>query len=205
MIKRLNKACKFFPCHAGLEDCTFCYCPFYPCLDQERGEYAHSSKNNKKIWSCEPCNWIHKRKCVDDIFRLIREDGCRKKKIKDEKTGIVVLSHGSRVKKANATLYKAVKAIKKNTGLNNIIPAYFQFFRPDLTKGVKNLVRLGCRRIVIIPFFLFNGNHVTRDIPCIIEDARLKFPDVKFVYTRSLGEDGRVADIVSDILREVLA
>ena len=70
MVKRLNKACKYFPCHKGLEDCTFCYCPFYPCLDKKRGKYVYSG--NKAVWSCEDCNWIHKKKVVDGIFDLIR-------------------------------------------------------------------------------------------------------------------------------------
>ena len=73
MPKRLNKACKYFPCHKGLEDCTFCYCPFYPCLDKKRGKHVYSKKN-KAIWSCENCNWIHKKKVVDKIFDLIRKN-----------------------------------------------------------------------------------------------------------------------------------
>jgi len=73
MAKRLNKACKYFPCHKGLEDCTFCYCPFYPCLDKKRGRYVYSKK--KAIWSCENCIWIHKKKVVDKIFKLLRRSG----------------------------------------------------------------------------------------------------------------------------------
>lgn len=205
MVKRLNRACKFFPCHRGLEDCTFCYCPFYPCLNEGRGEYVYSSKNNRKIWSCEPCNWIHKKKVVDDIFELIRENRRPREKLKDGRTGIIVLSHGTKIKRANAILVKTVKKIKQDTGLGLIVPAYLQLSRPDLTKSIKRLIGLGCQRIIIVPFFLFNGNHVTRDIPGIIKKARIMFPNLEFVYTKSLGEDRRVADIVSDMLREVLA
>ncbi len=204
MLKRLNRACEFFPCHTGLEDCTFCYCPFYPCLNEERGEYVCSSKNNKKIWSCEPCDWIHKRKVVDDIFELIRENRRPREKFKDGRTGIIVLSHGTKIKKANAILDKIIAKIKQDTGLAIIVPAYLQLCRPDLTKSIKRLAGQGCRRIIIIPFFLFNGNHVTRDIPVIIKKARSEFPEVEFTYTKSLGEDRRVADIISDTLREVL-
>ncbi len=203
MLKRLNKACKFSPCHTGLEDCTFCYCPLYPCLNGERGEYVYSSKNNKKIWSCESCSWIHKRKVVDNIFELIRKNIRSREKLKDSRTGIIVLSHGTKIKKANAILVKIVEKIKQDTGLDVIVPAYLQLCRPDLIKSIKRLVGRGCRRIVIVPFFLFNGNHVTRDIPSIIKKAKSKFPKVEFTYTKSLGEDGRVADIVSDMLREV--
>ncbi|OIO80872.1 MAG: hypothetical protein COW11_06175 [Candidatus Omnitrophica bacterium CG12_big_fil_rev_8_21_14_0_65_43_15] len=70
--KRINKYCKFYPCHKKLEDCTFCWCPFYPCLKKKRGYYVHSKKTGKKIWACDKCGWIHKKSTVDKIFKSIR-------------------------------------------------------------------------------------------------------------------------------------
>jgi Zn-finger protein len=204
MVKRLNKACKYFPCHKSLEDCTFCYCPLYPCLDKKKGELVYSAKYKKGIWSCEPCDWIHKRDVVEDIFNLIRENSSRRQALKSDKRGIVVLSHGSRLKKANSSLDRTVRAIKQKTGLNTIIPAYLQAFHPDLSESIKGLVTRGCRTLVIVPFFLFNGNHVTRDIPGLIKEEKKKYPKIKFIYTKNLSEDMRIADIVADIIGEAL-
>lgn len=67
-MKRKNKACRYFPCHKELEDCTFCYCPFYPCENKERGHFI----NDGEIWDCSECNWIHKKETVDKIFEVIR-------------------------------------------------------------------------------------------------------------------------------------
>ncbi|TAN60140.1 hypothetical protein EPN16_05810, partial [bacterium] len=39
-LLRVNRACKYFPCHQNLEDCAFCYCPFYPCREKGLGEYV---------------------------------------------------------------------------------------------------------------------------------------------------------------------
>lgn len=74
MLKRINKACSYFPCHNGLEDCTFCYCPFYPCEDKSLGRYIQSIKLKKNIWSCQDCSWIHKKKTADRIYKLIRRN-----------------------------------------------------------------------------------------------------------------------------------
>jgi len=71
--KRTNKACKYFPCHSKLQDCTFCYCPFYPCEDKKRGKYL--APPHEKIWSCKNCSWIHQTKIVDKIFDLIKKSG----------------------------------------------------------------------------------------------------------------------------------
>lgn len=76
--KRVNKACRYFPCHKGLEDCTFCYCPFYPCLDENLGRFI-SVKAGERIWSCLDCNWIHKKRVVDDLFCIIRNSNYQEK------------------------------------------------------------------------------------------------------------------------------
>jgi Zn-finger protein len=69
-----NKYCKFYPCHKDLQDCTFCYCPFYPCKNPANGgKFVVSSKSKRKIWSCENCTWIHQKKVVNRIIKLIKD------------------------------------------------------------------------------------------------------------------------------------
>lgn len=204
MIERLNKACKFFPCHTGLEDCTFCYCPFYPCLDDSLGRFIHSPKLKKDIWSCEDCNWIHKKRVVDEIFSFIRENKRRPKiALKNKETGVVILGHGSKLKKANSILDEVIRVVKRRFGLSAIVPAHLQFSRPNLSESIKNLVNKGCSKIIIIPFFLFNGNHVTRDIPRALKKEMALYPEVSFVYSKNIGKDARLGEIVADRIMEV--
>ena len=118
--------------------------------------------------------------------------------------GIIILSHGSKLKTANASLNKTVQAIKQKTGFNMIVPAYLQFCRPDLEESAKYLIMNGCRAVIVVPFFLFNGNHVTRDIPHIIDRERARYPKINFIYTKNLGDNIRVADIVSDMVEEAV-
>ena len=228
MIKRINQACSYFPCHEDLEDCTFCYCPFYPCQEEGLGKYLYSSRLKKKVWSCKSCNWIHQIKTVDRIYNLIRKHGselrkdipaakperqwfgvqysqshkAKSKTLSDKQTGVVVLGHGSRLKKANALIPEVINGLKRTLGLSRIYPAYLQLAKPDLGQSLEKLAKVGCRRIIIIPFFLFVGNHVSRDIPEIIEQEKKKYPDVRFIYTDNLGEDSRIADIVADKIIE---
>ncbi|MFX1364324.1 MAG: cysteine-rich small domain-containing protein [Promethearchaeota archaeon] len=59
----LDKSCDYLPCHDGLEDCTFCYCPFYPCNEIDtRGFEKINSNTQKPIWACSNCLFIHKMK-----------------------------------------------------------------------------------------------------------------------------------------------
>lgn len=206
MVKRANKACKFYPCHKKLEDCAFCYCPFYPCLNNKRGSYVYSPKLKKNIWSCQDCSWIHKKKTVDGIFSFIRRSNSSKVPFPDtSKTGIIILGHGSKFHKANKLIPEVVKTMKLRTGYNIIEPSCLQFHHPDLSESIKKIVKRGCKKIIIVPFFLFKGNHVRRDIPKVIKKETGKYPDVSFVFTKSLGEDARISDIVFQRINEAMA
>ncbi len=55
--------CKYYPCHFEGQDCTFCFCPFYPCLYYEFGRLK-----DMRVWSCMECNWIHEKDNVETVL-----------------------------------------------------------------------------------------------------------------------------------------
>jgi len=72
---KLNKGklCKYYPCHDMEEqDCTFCYCPIYPCEIEETGGKWIEDKYGNKIWDCSDCKIIHEKVVVDEIKRMIK-------------------------------------------------------------------------------------------------------------------------------------
>lgn len=61
--------CDYYPCHFQGQDCTWCYCPFYPCLDPSTGGKHKDRKEKGRIWSCINCRWVHK----EEVAVAIRE------------------------------------------------------------------------------------------------------------------------------------
>ncbi|WNY27393.1 aminotransferase class I/II-fold pyridoxal phosphate-dependent enzyme [Methanolapillus ohkumae] len=73
--KNERETCEYYPCHFEGQDCTFCYCPFYPCKDERTGgTYVHSSKRNAKIWSCTDCYIPHITSVVEKLLDGLMED-----------------------------------------------------------------------------------------------------------------------------------
>ncbi|WP_414469972.1 precorrin-3B C(17)-methyltransferase [Methanobacterium sp. ACI-7] len=70
IIEGPNVECDYYPCHRGGENCTFCYCPFYPCGDSSTGGKWIKEKG---VWSCEDCIWIHEDKTVECIMSKLPE------------------------------------------------------------------------------------------------------------------------------------
>lgn len=149
---------------------------------------------------------------IDGILKFLVGN---KKKIKNQlpthQTGIIILAHGSKlrdkksypiVETVQSTIRKIVEDVKKKNNCNLVEEAYFQFIKPDLHQSIKKLVSKGCKKIIVLPFFLFSGNHVTRDIPEIIKKEEERYKDVKFVITKSVGEDSRIIEIVLELIKE---
>lgn len=69
---KTGRDCKYYPCHFEGQDCTFCFCPFYPCLDEKRGKFI-VGKKKKRVWTCKDCNDIHNQEIVERIIALLGE------------------------------------------------------------------------------------------------------------------------------------
>ncbi len=75
-IRGNDLSCEYNPCHAVLEDCTFCYCLFYPCNDESTGGYLLTSRRTgKQVWDCSNCTLTHMKDNAQFILdRLITLD-----------------------------------------------------------------------------------------------------------------------------------
>lgn len=124
--------------------------------------------------------------------------------MKVKRIGIVILGHGSKRKVANKQIAEVINQIKPRLISTKIVPAYLQFCRPTLKESVRLLVKRDCKTIIVVPFFLFMGNHVKRDIPKAIKNETIKYPELEFIYAESLGKDTRIAEIVLGRIKKVM-
>lgn len=83
--------------------------------------------------------------------------------------------------------------------------AYLQFKKPTISQAIKNSVQAGAKRIIIHPYFLSNGIHVTKNIPELIEKAKVLYPDVEFICTAPLGSQEKIAEVVLASIKAVQA
>jgi threonine-phosphate decarboxylase len=61
--------CEYYPCHLEGQDCTFCFCPFYPCENTKTGgEVLHRSTGGT-VWSCAGCDLIHDGDIADKVLK----------------------------------------------------------------------------------------------------------------------------------------
>ncbi len=61
-----NYECRYYPCHFEGQDCSLCFCPFYPCFIYELGYIKKTTKGY--VWNCKDCHWIHEKDVVEEVL-----------------------------------------------------------------------------------------------------------------------------------------
>ena len=114
--------------------------------------------------------------------------------------GILVVSHGSPRQTANEVLAKLVGQVAVRLDGAMILPAFFSLASPTIEDQVAHLAGQGVRRIVLKPYFLHNGQHVSRDIPARVEECRKRFPGVEITVLPTLYNEPIIEDLLVERL-----
>jgi L-threonine-O-3-phosphate decarboxylase len=73
-----NPICIEKKCHLKVEDCSFCFCHFYPCLDNITGGKFIERENGRLVWSCTDCIWIHRKDVVNLLIKKLVDIDAKK-------------------------------------------------------------------------------------------------------------------------------
>lgn len=111
---------------------------------------------------------------------------------------MILLAHGAR----SDTWAQPFREIRDRAGAmrpgTRVELAYLEFMEPDLASACDALARAGATRIVVCPLFLGVGGHVARDVPRLVDAARMRWPAVEIECTPTLGEDDGVLQAIVD-------
>lgn len=70
-----RKTCEYYPCHFEGQNCTFCFCPFYPCENERTGGKWIESSRGGRIWSCVDCHLVHNKEIAQKILDCLMQEG----------------------------------------------------------------------------------------------------------------------------------
>ena len=119
---------------------------------------------------------------------------------------VILLGHGSRRgSETDEGLKDAAGRLQRLAGPGvRVRMAAFEFTRPSIPEAVSALVEEGSRRIVIAPFFLFDGKHVRVEIPEELDGLRARYPDLDLRLARTLEKDPRLVDVAVERVQAVV-
>jgi sirohydrochlorin cobaltochelatase len=120
-----------------------------------------------------------------------------------DQTLLVVVGRGSSDPDANSNVAKVTRMLVEGMGFGWGETLYSGVTFPLVEPGLRHVVRLGYRRILVFPYFLFSGVLVSR-IRQHTERVAADHPDVQFLPVDYLGDHPGVVDTFVERVAEVL-
>lgn len=111
-------------------------------------------------------------------------------------TAAVVVAHGSRNEPANDAHRRLCVDLSAATG-TAVVAAFLELATPSLPAAVADLASGGATRVVVLPYFLYPGRHIQRDLPALVDEAIAANPAVDVVLGPLFGADPAVITVLA--------
>lgn len=118
-------------------------------------------------------------------------------------TLLMVVGRGASDPDANSNVSKVMRMLWEGLGFGWGEVSYSGVTFPLVAPGLKHAVKLGYKRIIIFPYFLFTGVLVKR-IFAAVDEVAADHPDIEFVKAPYLNDHDLVVETFMDRMREIL-
>ncbi len=83
--------------------------------------------------------------------------------------------------------------------------AFLELADPTLAAAVADLAAQGVRRILVTPYFLTMGRHLTEDLPRLVASIRAAHPELRLEASPPLDGHPALAGILADRARAMVS
>ena len=118
---------------------------------------------------------------------------------------LLLIDHGSRKSEANELLEDIAATIRKRQPGLIVHIAHLEIAEPSIAAGFKRCVDDGAKEIVVHPFMLGKGRHVTEDIPAQVASASEQNGNAEYHITEPLGRAPSLIDVITMQFRETIS
>lgn len=114
-------------------------------------------------------------------------------------THLLVVAHGSRRDESNIEIHDLVSRLRNNCSLfSGIDYAFLEIAKPSIQEALWQQILEGAMDIVVLPYFLSAGRHVTSDIPEQVGQVSVEFPNIKIKIAPYLGASIMIDEMLID-------
>ncbi len=100
---------------------------------------------------------------------------------------LLLVAHGSRRDAANDEIRALTERLRVAARFGLTECAFLEFASPTIAEGAAQLVNAGASQIIVLPYFLADGNHVIADLPAHIARIQQQHPSIDITLAPHLG------------------
>lgn len=113
------------------------------------------------------------------------------------KSAVVLFGHGARDPEWAGPMQRARARILDAQPEREVVLAFLEFMTPTLDVAIDALVQSGVTHITVVPVFLAQGGHLKKDVPVLVEEARVRHPQCEIRQVLAVGEADTVVAAIA--------
>jgi len=129
--------------------------------------------------------------------------GCGADDIPPTDTALIVVGRGSRDPDSNSEVSKIARLLWEGREYGAVDVAFHSLTGPPVHEAIARCVRLGARRVVVLPYLLFSGR-ICRRIAEYAHQAQSEFPELTILVGAPLGDHPGVFEAVAQRFEEAV-
>ena len=100
--------------------------------------------------------------------------------------GLLLFAHGARDARWAEPFEEVARRVRLREPAVQL--AFLEFMAPTLREAGRTLAQAGCSAVDVVPLFLGAGGHVRKDLPKLLAELALAYPNVQWRLQRAIGE-----------------
>ena len=105
-----------------------------------------------------------------------------------EHKAVVLFGHGARDPEWAQPMARTREHLVSQAPGLRVELAFLELMQPTLAEAIDALIAQGATDVTVVPMFLAQGGHLKRDVPKLIEAARLRHPECRIAQAAAVGE-----------------
>jgi len=118
-------------------------------------------------------------------------------------TALLLVGRGSRDPDSNSEVYKIARMLWEGRSYGWVESAFYSLTQPDIPAALERCIRLGVRRVVVLPYLLFTGA-ICRRTGDRARAVQTRHPDVEILVAEHLSLHPEVIEAVRYRYQEVV-
>ena len=127
--------------------------------------------------------------------RIVEAEAASSKTVRRDNTCLVLVGRGTTDPDANGEVSKFARMIEEGMGFGGSYVCYSGTAKPLVADGLRTAAKLGYARLIVVPFFLFDGILVKR-IYDAADALQQREPGLEVLKSSYLGVHPNVADVL---------
>ncbi|MEE9444539.1 MAG: CbiX/SirB N-terminal domain-containing protein [Cocleimonas sp.] len=110
---------------------------------------------------------------------------------------LLIIAHGSRRMASNDEVREVTRKFSQQIhDFDKVSTAFLELDDPSIPQGLLNAIEEGATEVIVLPYFLSAGRHVSEDIPAQVASVKEKHPKITIKIAPYLGASGSMPEIL---------